>query len=103
MHCDTTGSPVRKPIDLTDWLKTFAILFVVVDHVGLFFIEDDEWWRVVGRMAAPIFFFLIGFSRRESVPINWIVLGIILTVLDSCVDERFVPILKCFAHLLNPP
>ena len=70
-------------MDDTDWLKTAAIIFVSIGHFGYFFVEDARWWSVVGRLAAPTFFFLIGYARSRTVPLNWIWLGIILTVLDS--------------------
>jgi hypothetical protein len=70
-------------VDDTDWLKTAAIIFVSIDHFGYFFMEDSSWWSVFGRLAAPTFFFLIGYARTRSVPLHWIWLGIILTLLDS--------------------
>ena len=83
-----TYPPVdRHPVDATDWLKTAAILLVCVDHIGLFFIENDVWWRVAGRMAAPMFFFLIGYSRRTSAPWTWFAIGTGLTVLESWGEE----------------
>jgi hypothetical protein len=70
-------------VDDTDWLKTAAIICVSIDHFGYFFVEDSSWWSVFGRLAAPTFFFLIGYARTRSVPLYWIWLGIGLTVLDS--------------------
>jgi hypothetical protein len=78
-------------IDNTDWLKTAAIILVLVDHFGYFFMEDDLWWSVLGRLAAPTFFFLIGYARTHSVPLHWIGLGVFLTLLDSWnADWRWV-------------
>src|SRR5678815_2294516 len=57
-------------VDSTDWLKTIAIILVLVDHFGYFFMESDLWWSVVGRMAAPTFFFLIGYARTHAVPLH---------------------------------
>ncbi|MDB5593789.1 MAG: hypothetical protein JWM36_750 [Hyphomicrobiales bacterium] len=74
-------------VDRTDWLKAAALLFVTLDHIGLYVAEADEWWRVIGRLAAPIFFFLIGYARTRSVPLGWIVLGVALTLLDSWGDD----------------
>ena len=74
-------------MDDTDWLKTAAIIFVSIGHFGYFFVEDARWWSVVGRLAAPTFFFLIGYARSRTVPLNWIWLGLILTVLDSWNDD----------------
>ncbi len=73
----------RITVDNSDWLKTGAILMVAVGHTGYFFIEDAAWWSVFGRMAAPIFFFLLGYARSRTIPLKWIWLGLGLTLLDS--------------------
>ncbi|HEY2185542.1 MAG TPA: TraX family protein [Xanthobacteraceae bacterium] len=75
------GTP--QSVDNTDWLKTAAIILVAVDHFGHFFMEDDRWWSVFGRLAAPIFFFLMGYAQTRIVPLHWIWLGVILTLLNS--------------------
>jgi hypothetical protein len=79
----THSTRAPRAIDNTDWLKTAAILLVVVDHTGYFFIENAEWWSVFGRLAAPLFFFLLGYARTRTVPFHWLWLGVILTLLDS--------------------
>ena len=85
MHsANTSRSPhTSQVVDNADWLKTVAIIAVAVGHFGHFFISDDQWWSVFGRLAAPIFFYLIGYARAQSVPFHWIWLGIILTGLES--------------------
>jgi len=70
-------------VDNSDWLKTTAIILVVVDHIGYFFIEDEGWWSVFGRLAAPSFFFLLGYAQTRTVPLHWLWLGVFLTLLDS--------------------
>lgn len=83
MH-DAAGSTRAPPaVDNTDWLKTAAIIFVAVDHFGYFFVENDLWWSAFGRLAAPTFFFLLGFAQTRTVPLYWIWLGVLLTVLES--------------------
>ncbi|EFK11697.1 conserved hypothetical protein [delta proteobacterium NaphS2] len=82
-HKATRSTRTFHPLDNTDWLKTAAILLVTVDHIGYFFIEDDQWWSVFGRLAAPTFFFLLGYAQTRTVPLYWIWLGVILTLLDS--------------------
>jgi peptidoglycan/LPS O-acetylase OafA/YrhL len=86
MH--STSTTHRNPhtphaVDNADWLKTIAIISVSVGHIGYFFIEDDYWWSVFGRLAAPTFFFLIGYAQTKTVPLRWIWLGLILTLLES--------------------
>jgi hypothetical protein len=77
------GPRSSNAVDNTDWLKTVAIILVAIDHFGFFFMEDDAWWNAVGRLAAPSFFFLIGYAQTRNVPPYWIWLAAVLTLLDS--------------------
>lgn len=65
-----------------DFLKAFALITMVIDHVGFcFFVEDllnpygdpHLWFRAVGRLCVPIWFFLIGYAlSRDLSPPIWI-------------------------------
>ena len=83
LHDDARSTDALRLVDNTDWLKTAAIILVCVDHFGHFFADDDRWWAVFGRLAAPVFFFLMGYAHTRRVPLRWIWLGIILTLLNS--------------------
>ena len=82
-HYATQAMHSAHVVDNSDWLKAFAIILVVIGHTGYFFIEDAQWWSVFGRMAAPAFFFLMGYARSRTIPFRWVWLGVILTLLDS--------------------
>jgi hypothetical protein len=69
-------------VTTTDAWKLFAIAFVLVDHYGYYFDSDETWWRLFGRLASPVFFFFIGFARTRTVPVSWIVLGILITAVE---------------------
>jgi len=77
------ASRTNHVADNSDWLKTAAIIMVAVDHFGYFFVYDADWWSVFGRMAAPVFFFLMGYAQSRTIPFRWIWLGVALTLLDS--------------------
>lgn len=85
---EATHGPAAMPDEVravhrTDWLKTVAIIMVVVNHFGYFFVEDFEWWCAFTAWAATVFFFLLGYARTRTVPFRWVWLGVLLTVLDS--------------------
>jgi peptidoglycan/LPS O-acetylase OafA/YrhL len=83
IHEATRSIGTPHIVDNTDWLKTAAIILVSIDHFGYFFAEDDLWWSAFGRLAAPTFFFLVGYAKTHKVPRYWIGLGALLTLLDS--------------------
>ena len=89
LRLSTEAGYMRAPVPVTttDLLKLAGLTLVLIDHYGLFFDPNADWWRVVGRGAAPVFFFLIGFARTRTVPWMWIVLGAILTALDAFVSD----------------
>ncbi len=90
-----------QPVTTTDLLKCAAVVCMVLDHIGHFIFPDEPGWRVVGRLAAPVFFFLIGYARSWSVPRSWLVFGAILTALDlaSPQGSQHLNILLVFALL----
>lgn len=60
------------------WLKIIAIITMTIDHVGAVLFPKDMIFRVIGRMAFPIFCFLIveGFFHTKDVKKYMIRLGI---------------------------
>lgn len=62
-------------------MKTLALFLMVIDHIGMYLLPEAEILRAVGRLSAPIWLFLIGFSKTREVPIAWFVwLGIDMAV-----------------------
>ncbi len=71
-----------RGVSTLDMLKLIATVLMITDHAGLYFF-DSNWFRVIGRPAAIIFGFLIGFSGSGRVPPVWIGLGLGLTLLEG--------------------
>ncbi len=65
-----------------DLFKAVASISMVIDHIGLFFLGDFVILRVVGRLAAPIFFFLIGFSEKRRLEWKLFIPGVLITILS---------------------
>ena len=47
-------------------LKILAAIFMTVDHVGLMFFPEHEVFRIIGRLAMPIFAFMISEGARYT-------------------------------------
>ncbi|HOO81927.1 MAG TPA: TraX family protein [Alphaproteobacteria bacterium] len=65
-----------------DLLKSFALITMIIDHIGMVFFPDDLWWRVVGRMSFPVWIFLIGYARSREVPAVFWLGAVVLTLTD---------------------
>lgn len=67
-----------------DLLKALAVILMIVDHVGYYFYPEDNWFRVLGRLCVPIWFFLIGYARSRD--LSWpIWAGMVVLVLANMV------------------
>jgi len=63
---------LSKEITSYDLLKTFAVFFMIIDHIGVYFFPDALEWRMFGRLCVPAWFFLIGYARsRDLSPRLW--------------------------------
>jgi hypothetical protein len=74
--CKENMCMIRKklPIEITsyDLVKTFAIIIMIIDHIGLYLFPDAIEWRMVGRLCVPVWLFLIGYARsRDISPSLW--------------------------------
>lgn len=74
------------PADLTtyDWLKTVAILLMIIDHIGYYIFPQIEWFRVFGRLCVPIFFFLIGYANTRELNTRWLA-GVFILMASSLI------------------
>ena len=75
-----TKTDEKKRPNLYDYLKIVAIVTMVIDHVWYYFFPDALWLRLIGRIAFPIFLFLVWFSwsykRRWDIVLLWVVLWV---------------------------
>ncbi len=83
---------LTKDITSYDLLKTFAVIFMLIDHTGHYFFEGDLWWRVAGRMCVPVWFFLIGYARsRDLGPRLWVG-AVVLVLVSGVTGENMLPV-----------
>ena len=90
------------PRDLTsyDILKSFAVVLMIVDHVGWLIFPQIEWFRVAGRLCVPVWFFLIGYADTRDVPWRWYVAGVVLLVSSLLVGLEPLPVCILFTFAL---
>ena len=84
-------------INSHDLVKMLAILTMVIDHAGRYFMYDNIWMRVIGRTAAPLFFYLVGYSGAYKFKYQILALGIALCLIKffvsnnpSLISARFI-------------
>lgn len=65
---------------------------MVIDHTGHYFSPEEPWFRIIGRLSVPIWFFLIGYARTRNVP--WIIWGggVVLTISAIATGQTIFPL-----------
>ena len=81
-----------KEITSYDLLKALAIVLMLIDHMGYYFFTDDLWWRVVGRMCVPIWFFLIGYANSRNMEAKLWIGAIILVLVNIPTGNPIFPL-----------
>ena len=78
--------------NLYDYLKILALMSMILDHMGYFLFPEEIWFRVVWRIAFPLFLLLVGYNgsykRRSSL---WIV-GVCIQLVIWWLWYRWVPV-----------
>lgn len=73
----------------TNFIKLAALLFMLIDHVGEFIPQSPTWFRYIGRLSAPLFFYCSawGFyytSNRVKYMLRLYILGILMSLGNIC-------------------
>lgn len=55
-----------RQVSSHDLIKALAVIIMVCDHIGAYFFPDSMWWRAVGRIGFPVWFFMAGYAARGS-------------------------------------
>ena len=76
-------------VSTRDVLKAVAALSMVIDHLGWLFLDDDPYLRLLGRVAAPVYFFLVGHASRYPIAAGLFIYGAIITGFYSFEVQRF--------------
>lgn len=83
-----------------DVFKAVALLAMVVDHVGYYLMPEQAWLRVVGRLAFPVFLFLVGYSDNFRFN-RWLLVGALVVLASTLVNGFAVfPLYILFSILL---
>ncbi|PZP57226.1 MAG: hypothetical protein DI586_01140 [Micavibrio aeruginosavorus] len=94
-----------------DLIKAFAVIIMIVDHTGYYFFPDEQWWRAIGRIGFPVWFFLVGYSSGRGWPVKLLAGAAILTVMNFFTGLPIFPlnalvtimiIRLLLDHIMNP-
>lgn len=71
-----------------DLLKFIACVLMIVDHIGMFFLKDQVFLRVLGRAAYPIFAFCIGYNKSYKITPVLVTLGVLMAALTLFLEPE---------------
>jgi len=65
----TDRSNLPDAVTSYDVWKTLAVLLMIIDHIGAYFLPDEQGLRILGRLCVPIWFFLVGYAQSRD--LSW--------------------------------
>jgi len=80
--------PVYNTLDA---MKLFAVFNMTVDHIGAYLFPELMWFRAIGRITFPVWFFLVGFSRGQSIGRDIWLYAILLMLAHPFVFQPIFP------------
>ena len=72
-----------------DFLKTLAIIAMIIDHIGLYIYPELTIMRVIGRTAMPIFCFFAGYNFYGKPKTQIIICGGLLHIYTIILFKQF--------------
>ena len=70
-------------------LKLLALALMTIDHLGAYLYPDIVWFRAIGRLSAPIWFFLIGHALHYPIQRRLLLWAIAMVVIDVGVEGKW--------------
>lgn len=98
MTADASASiPTSKhklPDEVThlDLIKTFAVIVMIIDHIGYYFFPEQEWFRAIGRIGFPVWFFMVGYARGRELSNKLLIGALILLVANLALQLPLFPL-----------
>lgn len=78
-------------INSYDIIKLIALFTMIIDHLGTYFWQDADWLRAIGRMAFPLFLFLVGYSCNWKIKNDFIISAILIICFSVITHHRVLP------------
>lgn len=82
---------LQRPLNRYDALKLIALAAMTLDHISLYQLPDLEWLRVLGRVAAPSFLFLVGYNGSYAFRWPLFFAALIVTLGDGLLRDVWYP------------
>lgn len=99
----------RLPLEIThlDVIKTIAVIIMIVDHIGLYFFSDNEWFRAIGRIGMPVWFFMVGYASARDLSGKLLICALVLVIADFLLFQKILALsalvtIICLRLIIDP-
>lgn len=73
-------------------IKVIALLIMTIDHMGAYLYPDDLWWRAVGRITFPVWFFLVGHALTYRIHRDTFLWALVLMLINPFLGNAALPL-----------
>lgn len=83
-----------------DLIKSVALVLTILGIVGYYFSPYTLWPHLMGLIGAPIWFFLIGFSKAREIPNSYWIFAVLIVVIELLSGGYLFPLNIVFGLIL---
>ena len=87
-----TAKPLPRALTSYDLIKAVAVIIMIIDHIGFYFFPENEWWRAVGRIGFPVWFFFVGHASGRDLSPRLLGGAALLAVASAIVSMPVFPL-----------
>lgn len=84
-----SASPVR--LNTHHVIKLVALVIMTIDHLGAYVFVEEQWFRAIGRITFPVWFFLVGHALHYRIHWQTMFWAGLLLVVNPWLGQPFFP------------
>jgi hypothetical protein len=87
-------------VNTHDAIKFLAIIIMTIDHLGAYLYPDFLWFRAIGRITFPVWFFLVGYSKSQKIDAYFIGLACVIQIFNVISFYPLFPLNALFSIIV---
>lgn len=92
MALSATAKTLPEDVTHLDIIKSLAVVIMIIDHIGFYFFPEQDWFRAIGRIGFPVWFFMVGYALGRDLSNKLLIGALIIMVTNIILQMPVFPV-----------